>query len=82
MLLILETVVRYPVVPMCLHGFYLLPDFMEEVEVGLWDQAGGVGTLDYIKEVITGIVGIVDAIEVATKMFCLEWRFDLWRFVY
>lgn len=64
------------------HSLYLLPSLMEKIHVGLRNQAGGVGTLDYIKEVITGIVGIVDAIEVATKMFCLEWRFDLWRFVY
>jgi len=48
-----KIVVRDPIVPMCFHSLYLLPSVVEEVEVGLRDHAGGVGTLDDIKEEVT-----------------------------
>jgi hypothetical protein len=41
---------------------------MEEIHVGLRDQPGGIGTLDYFEEEVAGVVGIVDVVEVAPML--------------
>lgn len=41
---------------------------MKEIYVGLRDETGGMGTLDYFEEEVAGVVGIVDVIEVAPML--------------
>lgn len=41
---------------------------MEKIHVGLRNQAGGVCTLDNFEEEVTGVVGIIDVIEVAPML--------------
>lgn len=41
---------------------------MEKVDIRLGDKAGGMGTLDYFEEEVTGVIGIVDVIEVAPML--------------
>ena len=53
---------------MSFHSFYLLPSLLKEVYVGQRNQASGVGTLDYFEEEFTGVVGIIDVIEVAPML--------------
>ena len=50
------------------HSLYLLPSLMEKIHVGLRNQAGGVCTLDNFEEEVTGVVGIIDVIEVAPML--------------
>lgn len=41
---------------------------MKEIYVGLRDETGGMGTLDYFEEEVTGVVGIIDVIKVAPML--------------